>query len=66
MSTEQEIIFRAREAFDAHDDAKEALRVAEARINTLCREYSLEKRLWGYAPYMLRNEVNNRLGQRMA
>lgn len=66
MSTDNEIILRARDAFDEYDAAKDALRVAEARINTLCREYSLAMKMWGFAPYMLRNDVEAQLGKKRA
>lgn len=51
------ILERAREAFDELDEAKARLYTAQARVNILCREYSLATGTYAFKDYMLRKEL---------
>ena len=49
-----------------YDAAKERLDAAQARINILCREYSLATRTYAFKDYMLRKELYSFQGRRRA
>jgi RNA polymerase-interacting CarD/CdnL/TRCF family regulator len=52
---EREILNEAAKVFTVHDELATALRVSEEHLETLCSEYGLVTRRWGYAPHHLRN-----------
>ena len=61
-----DILARAEEAFDEYDAAKKRLDAAQARINILCREYSLATRTYAFKDYMLRKELYSFQGRKRA
>ena len=54
---ERDILTDAATVFAVHDELATALRVSEERLETLCSEYGVVTRRWGYAPHHLRNAV---------
>ena len=48
MTDVSDILARAEEAFYEYDAAKDRLDTAQARINNLCREYSLATRTYAF------------------
>jgi hypothetical protein len=61
--TEEEVIAKAREAFERRDSAARQLHEVDTEIKCLVHEYSLAMRLWGFTPDMLRQAVRARLGE---
>lgn len=60
--TDHEIILKAREAFERRDAAERALREIDNEIKDLVKAYSLEMKVWGFTPLMLRQAMRARLG----
>jgi len=60
--TEQEIILKARDAFERRDAAAKALQEIDNEIKGLVKDYSMTVRLWGFTPLMLKRVVHERLG----
>ena len=54
---ERDILTDAATVFAVHDELAGALREAEDRLQTLCREYGDCTRRWAYAPHHLRQAV---------
>ena len=51
---ERDILTDAATVFAVHDELANALREAEDRLQTLCSEYGVATRRWGFAPHHLR------------
>jgi hypothetical protein len=51
---ERDILTDAATVFAVHDELAGALREAQDRLQTLCREYGDCTRKWGFAPHHLR------------
>ena len=60
--TDQEIIKRANAAFKKRDKMARELQQIDNEIKELVKAYSIEKKLWGITPTMLRHAVHARLG----
>lgn len=61
-----DILSRAQKAFKEYDAAKSKLDAAQARVNLLCREYSLATKTYAFKDYMLRKELNSWSGKKHA
>ena len=66
MADISDILSRAEEAFDEFDAAQAAFKRAQAKVNGLCREYSIATSTYAFKDYMLRKEVNAWGGRRYA
>lgn len=66
IDQELEIIKKARKAFDRADKIAAAKRQSDEEIRVLCREYGDVMGVWGWQSYMLRKEVDARLGKKAA
>lgn len=61
-----DILTESRDAFAELDDLAAKLRVAQARVNALCRRYSLATGTYAFRDYMLRKELNAWSGRKSA
>jgi hypothetical protein len=57
-----EVILKARDAFNERDRVARQLREIDGEIKVLVHEYSAAVKLWGFTPDMLRQAVRARLG----
>jgi hypothetical protein len=57
---ERDILTDAATVFAVYDELAGALREAEDRLQTLCREYGVVTRRWAYAPHHLRQAAKAR------
>jgi len=57
---ERDILQDAATALAEHDRLHSATRALDARIETLCAEYGVATRRWGFAPQHLRRAVEAR------
>jgi uncharacterized protein YutD len=60
--TDTEVILKARDAFNERDRVARRLQEIDSKIQVLVKDYSLEVRVWGFTPIMLRQAVRARLG----
>ena len=60
--TEDELVLKARDAFNERDRAARELREIDNEISVLVGEYSTATKVWGFTPTMLRRAVRARLG----
>ncbi len=58
-----DILREAAEVFAKHDKLDRELRLLDADLQRLCREFGEATRRWGYAPYHLRRAVEARYGE---
>jgi len=61
-----EILRKSQKAFKRFDDLAAAKRKNDEEIRTLCREYGILMKVWGWQPHMLRQAVEARLGKKTA
>lgn len=61
--TDEEIILRARIAFNERDRVARQLQEIDGEIKGLVTEYSTAVKVWGFTPMMLRQAVRARLGE---
>ena len=61
--TEDELVLKARDAFNERDRAARELREIDNEISVLVSEYSTATKVWGFTPIMLRQAVRARLGE---
>lgn len=61
-----DILSRAQDAFEEYDEAKFRFDAAQARVNTLAREYSIATKTYAFKDYMLRKELNSWQGKKRA
>lgn len=66
MEDISDILTRAADAFVVFDEAKKQFDLAQSRVNSLAREYSLATKTYAFKDYMLRKEVNACLGLKRA
>lgn len=57
-----EVILKARDAFNERDRVARQLQEIDGEIKVLVHEYSAAVKLWGFTPDMLRQAVRARLG----
>lgn len=60
--TEDELVLKARDAFNERDRMARELREIDNEISVLVSEYSTATKVWGFTPVMLRRAVRARLG----
>lgn len=57
---ELDVLKRAADALQRHDEALAAFREAETQVKALCRAYDLAAGVWGFQPHHLRNACKAR------